>query len=67
MCSFTAIAPRFNQHPTKQQVAESVEAVEYTDFISAYDTKQSYGEAPVKLELYGICSTPSWPLLPGAL
>ena len=32
-----------------------------------YDTKQSDGEAPVMLELRGMRSTPSLPLLPGPL
>ena len=32
-----------------------------------YDTKQFDGEAPVMLELWGISSTPSLPLLPGPL
>ena len=32
-----------------------------------YDTKQSEGEVPVMLELWGIRSTPSLPLLPGPL
>ena len=32
-----------------------------------YDTKQSDGEVPVMLELCGIRSTPSLPLLPGPL
>ena len=32
-----------------------------------YDTKQSNGEVPVMLELWGIRSTPSLPLLPGPL
>ena len=59
-------------------VAQSDGAVEYTDCTSAegldtpnecteYDTKQSDGEAPVMLELWGIRSTPSLPLLPGPL
>ncbi len=51
----------------------------YTDYISAeghapptnecpgYDTKQSDGEVPVMLELWGMQSTPSLPLLPGQL
>ena len=34
---------------------------------SAYDTKQSNGEDPVMLELWGMQSTPSLPLLPGPL
>ena len=54
-------------------------AVEYTDCISAeesnphtpeclrYDIKQSDGEAPVMLELWGIWSTLSLPTLPGPL
>ena len=55
-------------------------AVEYTDCTSAegqdpppinecpgYDTKQSDGEVPVKLGLWGMWSTPSLPLLPGPL
>ena len=32
-----------------------------------YDTKQSDGEVPVMLGLWGMCSTPSLPLLPGPL
>ena len=32
-----------------------------------YDTKQSDGEVPVVLELWGIRSTPSLPLLSGSL
>ena len=52
--------------------------MEYTNYISAepedssndcpgYDTKQSDGEAPVMLELWGILSTPLLPSLPGSL
>ena len=32
-----------------------------------YGTKQSDGEVPVMLELWGMQSTPSLPLLPGPL
>ena len=32
-----------------------------------YDTKQSYAEIPVMLELWGIWSNPSLPSLPGPL
>ena len=32
-----------------------------------YDTKQSYGEVPIILELWGMQSIPSLPLLPGPL
>ena len=32
-----------------------------------YDTKQSDGEVPAVLELWGMWSTPSLPLLPGPL
>ena len=59
-------------------MAQSAWAVEYTNCISAeeldslsecsgYDTKQSGGEALVMLELLGMLSTPSLPLLPGPL
>ena len=34
---------------------------------SGYDTKQSDGEVPVTMELQGMQSTPSFPLLPGSL
>ena len=59
--------------------AQSAGVVKYTDCISAeeldlhlnkchgYDTKQSDGEAPVMLELWGMCSIPSLPLFPGPL
>ena len=57
---------------------KSVGAVEYTNCISAeeqdphneclgYDTKQSDGEVPVMLELWGMRSTPSLPSPPGPL
>ena len=57
-------------------IAQSAGAVEYTDSFSAegldsptanecpvYDTKQSDGEAPVMLDLWGMQSTPSLPSL----
>ena len=59
--------------------AQSAGAVEYIDctaavgydtplqWVSWYDTKQSDGEVPVMLGLWGIWSTPSLPLLPGPL
>ena len=63
---------------TLTSIAQSVGAGEYTDCIStegktppnecpAYDTKQSDFEAPVVLELWGMLSTHSLPLLPGQL
>ena len=53
-------------------IAQSDGDVEYTDCTSAnkcpaYDTKQSDGKVPVMLELWGMRSTPSLPLLPGPL
>ena len=56
-------------------IAQSAEAVEYTDCTCAegedphnecprYETKQRYGEVPVMLDLWGMQSTPSLPLLP---
>ena len=48
-------------------VDQSAWAVEYTDCTSGYDTKQSDGEVPAVLELWGMRSTPSLPLLPGPL
>ena len=53
-------------------------AAQYTDNVSAmskilpqecpgYDTKQSVGESPVTLELWGMQSTLSLPSLPGPL
>ena len=59
-------------------VAQSAGAVEYTDCFFAegqdppneclgYATKQSDGEVPAMLELWGMRSTPSLPLLPGPL
>ena len=59
----------------KYKLTQSVGAAGYTDCTSAggkkeneslgYDTKQSYGEVPVMLELWGMQITPSLPLLPG--
>ncbi len=37
-----------------------------TNKCPGYDTKQSDGEVPVMLELWGMWSTPSLPLFPGA-
>ena len=58
-------------------VAQLTGAVEYTDCFSAegyppnecpgYDTKQSDGEVPVMLDLWGMQSTLSLPSLPGPL
>ena len=58
-------------------IAQSAGAVEYTNCTSAvgvtpppfpgYDTKQSDGEIPVVLGLWGMWSTPSLLLLPGPL
>ena len=51
--------------------AQSAGAVEYTDCFSVewprYDTKQSDGEVPVMLELWGMRSTPLLPSLSGSL
>ena len=38
-----------------------------TNECPGYDTKQSDGESPVMLELWGMRSTPSLPSLPGPL
>ena len=59
-------------------IAQSAGAVEYTDWTSAkgwdthnecpvYDTKQSDGEVPLMLGLWGMWSTPSLPQLLGQL
>ena len=60
-----------------QRVAQSAVAVEYDCFSAegldsqnkcpGYDTKQSDGEVPVMLELWGMWSTSSLSLLPGLL
>ena len=58
-------------------MAQLVGVIEYTNYIfieeyespnkcSGYDTKQSDGEASVMLELWGMWSTPSLPLLSGS-
>ena len=47
--------------------AQSVMNVEYTNCPSEYDTKQSNGEVPVMLGLWGMRNTPSLLLLPGPL
>ena len=48
-------------------IAQSAGAVEYTDCTSGYDTKQSDGEVPEVLGLWGMRSTHSLPSLPGPL
>ena len=61
---------------TQRILVQSAGVAEYTDCISAegkdfpdecpaYDTKQSDGEAPVMLELWGMQNTPPLPLLSG--
>ena len=68
----------FKQMNTLYVVDQLAGAVEYTDCFSAegsppankcpgYDTKQSDGEVPVMLELWGMWSTSLLPLLPGPL
>ena len=64
---------------TKDYSAQSAEATEYADFISAegktlprqrmswYDIKQPDGKAPEMLELWGMLSNHSLPLLQGSL
>ena len=63
---------------SREKFAWSAGTVEYTDCFSAetpptlnkcsgYDTKQSVGEVPVVLELWGMWSAPLLPLLPGPL
>ena len=63
---------------SQNEFAQSAGPVEYTDCTSAegktptneypgYDTKQSDGEVPVMLELWGMQSIPSLPLLRGPL
>ena len=44
-------------------ITQSARAVEYTNYFFGYDTKQFNGEGPVILELWGMQSTPSLPLL----
>ena len=54
---------------THTHIAQSAGAVEYTDSFSAmrecpvYDTKQSVGDVPAMLELWGMRNTPSLPSL----
>ena len=60
-----------------KNVGQLTGAIEYTNCFSTggktlphecsvYDTKQSDGEIPVMLELWGMRSTPSLPSLPGS-
>ena len=67
-----------NLYVLLQVIAQSAGAVEYTGCFSAegeepptkcpgYDTKQSDGEVPAMLELWGMRSTLSLPSLPGPL
>ena len=68
----------FNGGQFKLLFAQLTGVLEYTDCISAEGqdssnkspengAKQSDGELPVMLELWGMHSTPSLPLLPGSL
>ena len=67
-----------NEGVLHKPIAQSAGAVEYTNCFSAegqdppneypgYNSKQSDGEVPVMLKLWGIRSTPSLPSLPGPL
>ena len=56
----------YNWCTWNSHLAQSAGAVEYTD-CPGYDTKQSDGEVPAVLELWGMRSTPSLPSLPGPL
>ena len=70
---------REREREREREIAQSAGAVEYTDCTSAegvrpspnecpgYDPKQSDGEVPAVLELWGMRSTPSLPSLPGPL
>ena len=68
----------FNKENKPKQMNQSTGAAEYIDYISAegkdssnerpgYDTKQSDGEALVKLEIWGMRSTPLLPSISGSL
>ena len=46
-------------------MAQLAVSVQYTDWISGYDSKQSDGEDPVMLDLWGMQNTPLLPLLLG--
>ena len=71
------IRTKSNVNITKKCLVQSAGAVEYTDCFSVewyprnecpgYDTKQSDGEVPAMLELWGMQSTPLLPSLPGPL
>ena len=75
------LQPSVNLILFQQLFAQLTWAVEYTDCTSAerkdppppanecfgYETKQSDGEVPVMLELWGMQSTPSLPSFPGPL
>ncbi len=57
-----------NERGDLSSTAQSVSgAVEDTDCISGYDTKQYDGEVQIMLEFWGMRSTPSLPSLPGPL
>ena len=57
----------FRTHSFNNSLASLAGALEYSQRVSWYDTKQSDGEVPVMLELWEMRSTPSLPLLPGPL
>ena len=64
----------YNNYSLENHIAQSAGAVEYTNCFSAegktsnecpgYETKQTDGEVPVMLGLWGMWSTPWLPLLP---
>ena len=56
----------FNRNLPNRTFAQSAGTVEYNE-CPGYDTRQSDGEVPVMLELWGMRSTPLLPSLPGSL
>ncbi len=62
------IIHRKTKQPANNYLAQSVKAVlDPINECPEYDTKQSGGEVPVMLGLWGMRSTPSLPLLQGPL
>ena len=64
---FPDLPSRLGLYPPTAPLQRGKTPHTHTHKCPGYDTKQSDGEIPVMLELWGMWSTPSLPLLPGPL
>ena len=64
---YTIVLSNYSYGLKEKQFTTWVSGYDQKSGCPGYDTKQSDGEVPAMLELWGMRSTPSLPLLPGPL